>query len=52
MPPIMSASRKDLQFPGDFTKAQAEDLAVQVRGGACPVHLKPGPRRETSVAGK
>ena len=48
-PAIMSASRKDLQFPGDFMKAQAEDLAVLVRGGACPVRLKPVPLRETNV---
>jgi preprotein translocase subunit SecD len=51
-PWIQAALRKDAQFPGDFTRAQAEDLAVVLRGGACQVRLKPGPLRETSVGGK
>jgi len=49
---ILAAERKEVQFTGDFTRSQAEDLAVVIRGGACPVRLKPGPVREASVGGK
>ncbi len=51
-PLIPPGQGRELQFTGDFSRSQAEDLAVVVRGGACPVRLKPGPVREVSVGGK
>lgn len=48
-PLIMNPSRKELIVPGNFTKAQAEDFAVLLRGGTLPVKLKPDPIRENTI---